>query len=546
MITILKRPVAIDWCKMPMPFRLDSDRKYTQSSVISVWRLEVANPGFNDGCFVRVEYGNVEVLFNGTTTPGTDIGTDYLVDLGNAAGAAAYFARNYEINRDFTVGVASVTGFTYIIFTARTAGATFNPTVTTNDPDVTFAQVTTGVDATPNPNFAYLLDLYVQKVNSDNVNTEPFEKLPSIIIAPNQGPSEIDLAPELLPYTQPEPPTPLAGFNAPEYMRKQALRFRAKWTEIYGQNVEGQVAIDLIGGVPAINANIAVRGGVRKNIYPWVYEQGNVNIGGGTAFTWAVDNIWLTNLAGIIKRRVSKRQFNWLSILATGLVESAEVKIRYYSDATTFTEDTLFTLAWPSGRTTNDVLPLRIPVGLPTALAITGAPVLPFNKYDVRIIDGNDGSPLYPAVTFFVEPEHANERFLFFENSFGGWESVRFIGGRTNFAEVQGELYTRLTDLFNDVKQVPESGNYSTTLTEEMELNSGPLKNMDEVFFLVELLMSETIYFYNYYDDHNDYFRVTRVADSFQLTQDDNHHYFINLKVRKAWQDKAYGYLPIY
>lgn len=542
MITVSSRPQGIDWCRQPMPFILNSNRKTVAVAAKASFRLRITNPGFTVNKFITIKYGNVELTMNGVASPTTDSGTQY--SSGAVSTAIAYFQRNYFLDRDFVITLSTGTGFNDIVFTAKYDGAEYNADVTTDDTNVTFTSLVTGVTATPNPNFAYLIDVYLQKVNSDTPTDEPYIKLPSIALAPNTGTSELDVACELLPYTKPEPP--ILGSSSWEdatYLRKQALRYYLRWAEAYGTNFTPQVSERLIGGVTGINANVAIRGGVRKNILPWVYEQGNVNVGGGTANTWAEDKIWLTNYNE--PRRVSERQPNWLTILAKGSINDAKVNVRYYDTPTHYNEFFITTLTWPVGRPNDDVLPLRIPVGLSKLLQIAGSPGYPFYRYDVVIYDENDNL-LYGPVRFNVEPEHYYERVLIFENSLGGWESLRLIGGKVNFAIVEGEQYTKLNELFADNKHTPETGNYASAFTEEIELNSGPLKSIQEVYWYVEMLISECIYLYNFYDEHNEYFRVTRVPDTFQLMQDDNNHFYINLKVRKAFKDEAFGYLPIY
>lgn len=551
MISVIKRPYGIDWCRMPMPLRLNSDRKFATviTPYFATFRFSFPYPGgLTSGKYIRIQYNGITIVFTGTPTPEADSGTQYYADGTNFGSADIYFQRNYYINRDFNVthsiniGASTQT----ITFTAKAVGTKYKGTIDTDDSIITPQNSIGGTDASPTPNFAYLIDIYLQKTNTDNVNGAAFERLSTIALAPNTSWSEVDLAPEILPYTKPQPPTPYPGigFTTPEYLRLQALRYKVKITEVYGTEPTPQIGEELIALVPYIDSQIAVRGGVQKNIYPWVYYQGNDNWAHGTACTWHDDKLWLTSLPLNILRRVSKRQYNWLTILAKGDIDGAKVKIKYFNDASGNTEFTLFTLDWPNTRTTDDAIPLRIPVGLPVALGIH-APSFEFNKYQILIIDAED-NPLYPPVTFWVEPEHANERFLFFENGLGGWESLRLIGGKVNFGEVTGEMYTRLNDLFNDVKHTPDEGNTGTVLQEEMELNSGPLHTVEELYWFVEMLVSENIYFYNYYNEHADYYRVKRIPDTFQLQQDDNNHFYINFKVRKAWKDSATGFLPIY
>lgn len=529
---------------MPMPLVMDSDRKKLQVGTVAVWRIKVTGTTIAVGKYIKINYGDTEVIFNTTTTAGSDIGTDCWVDPGNAVNSGVYLQRNYFINRDFTVSSFVFLGNTYFQFTANYPGAAYNATVVSDDSNISFISNTVGVDATPNPNFAYLVDIYVQKINADDATTEPYEKIQTITLAPNTDTSEVDLAPELLPYTQPAPPTPYpgTGFSQPEYMRSQALRYRVIYSEVYGTTPVPQIADDVYAGVAFIDANIAIRGGIRKNLQAYIFDE-SVGISTGTALMFDNEKLWLTSFSRAFMRRVSPRQYQWLTILATGALDGAVVKVKYFNSATGGTEYNLFTISWPTDRTSADAVQLRIPVGLPTILPIH-SPSFAFNKYEIRIADPDDGTDIYPAVAFYVEPEHIYERFLIFENSLGGWESWRFIGGRVNFAEVTGEVYTKLNDLFNDYKHTPETGNHSTLLQEEMELNSGPLKSIDEVYWLVELLISECIYFHNYFNQHNDYYRITRVPGTFQLHQDDNNHYYINLKVRKAWQDTTYGFIP--
>jgi hypothetical protein len=541
-VDLTERPYGYDWCRMPIPIRIDSDKKTTQAAVKSIWRLTVPSPaGFTNGKVLTIVYGDVEITLQSTTTPAADNGNQYLAeDVSGLVGV--YFQRNYYINRDFIVSSSSSIGVYSLIFTAINDGAQYNPTILTDDSAITFTQVIAGADATPNPNFAYLVDIYLQKENSDDLNDIPFTKLPTMVLAPNTDESEVDIASEIFPYTNPQPPTPFPGigFTQPEYMRKQALRYKVKFAEAYGTTPAPQIGQEMISLLPFIDCSIAFRGGVRKDIYDYIY-----NTGDGTAGTWFTERLWLTSLPGGTWRRVSIRQYNWLSILTNSIIDDAIVKIKYYNTSSGSTEYNLFTLAWPAGRTSDDYLPLRIPVGLPTALPIH-APSFAFNKYEIRIVDGNDGTELYAPVTFYVEPEHTLERTLIFENSLGGWESWRFIGGKVHFAEVTGEVYTKLNDLFNNVKHTPDMGNHNTMLQEEMELNSGPLANLDEVYLLLELLISECVYYHNFFDEHKDYFRVVRIADTFQLHQDDNNHFYISFKVRKAWKDSTHGFLPVF
>lgn len=541
-VDLTARPYGYDWCRMPIPIRINSDKKTTQAAVNSVWRLSVPSAaGFTDNKSLTIVYGDVEINMGSTTTPAADNGNEYLAENATAL-AASYFQRNYYINRDFIVTSGTLFGVFTVTFTAINDGAQYNPTIITDDSAITFTQVTPGADATPNPNFAYLVDIYLQMVNDDDLNAYPFVKLPTLVIAPNTGESELDIAGEIYPYTQPEPPNQFTGngFLQPEYMRKQALRYKVKFTEAYGTNPAPQIGQEMISFLSFIDCSIAYRGGVRKDIYDYIY-----NIGSGTVSAWISERLWLTSLPGGTWRRVSPRQYNWLSIITNSIIDDAIVKIRYYNSPSGYTEYDLFTLSWPAGRTSDDYLPLRIPVGLPTTLPIH-APGFAFNKYQIRIVDGNDDTELYSPVTFYVEPEHALERILIFENSLGGWESWRFIGGKVHFAEVTGEVYTKLNDLFNNVKHTPDMGNHNTLLHEEIELNSGPLANLDEVYLLLELLISECVYYQNYFDEHKDYFRVVRIADTFQLHQDDNAHFYISFKVRKAWKDSVHGFLPVF
>lgn len=528
-------PNAIHFSKNRVYAVLSSNKLPVSPAIAAVYKIEL-QPGtwFTDGATIKFKWGigdeAVEFTMFGTSLPGLDnayyyLTTAFVSEATAYADATPHFNANYYLNRDWII-VASPTEIT---FTARNKGSAYNLDWTTTDANVILSQVTAGADAFTPENYTVLADVYIQENYDPVLNANPYTRVKSIQHRPSENNTvEFDFKELLHPYLGTA--QPVLG-ETPTLCHQINKRWFIRFTEHYGTIPVGQKVIRVpnspTGFFRVIKGGLSHRDeraalGYYSDVIAAYFQNE------GQLLTWR-------NFA----RYVTPNQPEWLYLLH-GPASAAEVYVKckvYYTDGTdlTYTAHAVLT-----GEFNNNVW--RYPVGY-NQIDVGGQdPSKEVARYDVWI-ENDQGTQLAGLIRFYLEIPHHYERYLVYENSLGGYDTLRIYGGHKGGVKVESGQFEKMVPYNFSADSYEAVGNYNTQYSEEFDASTGALKSESELKQLTELLISEHVFIYDPLANTITTTPIALVRDSFSLVEDDNTAYALNFKYRNAFNESQFSKL---
>lgn len=462
MITVVKEPPLISLANNPVVFSLVTNNLYVNTGVVAICKITITTSHTHGQSFT-LSWFDQELTFTCSTSPNSS-GLQYPT---KSAGQSLYewveilvqyIAQNYFISRDFIVtSVANV-----ITFTAKEKGEDYEISISGAPTGTTLSVYQNGVDVETRPNFKTLVQLYKSGTSDELLGEDvqdPDQDLKCWFDEAQYLRSELSSD-----FTFPEGASKLV--DHPE----SVVKFYIRHAEMYGSP---PVVKALVTGDPLY----AICGGI-----DWV-RLANYNLQSTSWYTrFCYNHMFLTwqPLAKVVDiDQIEKLYFLNKSESAKTL--KLKAKLHWGS----------LTLGWQEigSLDCNGVGVVECLVGHAN-LSDTDPDSL--TKYEIRVED-SAGLVISETRTFTIDHNvYPYKKYLIFQNSLGGWDTVRFLGKTS----IEGEYSRLISSTINDYSFTNQQGSIVQGRPLEslkMTVNTGWISQTYKDY-LRELLVSQQVY----------------------------------------------------
>lgn len=509
-ITITQEPPDIHFTKNPVEWRLNTDKYLISPATAGSFKFTVSGAPAIGEEFI-INYNGNNVVFVCSASP-DDSGLQYLSRAGlwsdalYAAVLVAYFAANYNIDKDFVV---SATGAD-IEFAAKNPGAIYNPTFNTPSWG-TFSIPYPGTDSILNENFEIGLDLMVEKSPWSGV----YERQKSAYYRVDKSSNlQIDLQKELRSFVSGYDIPPVSLTTAQACVNIQR-RYYLVVRECYGAPKTDKKFYNS-------STRFCHKGGLRSDNFVWV---------GRDAFNglFYPEQMFLKNFPSQKATTKSAKEILYWSIQASSTKPYLMAKI-YYDNGSDTGDLSLFQINAQNPETwmfASGFNQLSLFSYTPTGLN----PI----KYDVWL---QDGSPISEIVTYHLIDEEYLQWFVYYENSFGVFELARLTGTRDLQIEVSRKEFEAVSKI--------DYGYLDNQISSELdsyqfvgEAYTG-VYSKSELAALVDFLISSC-----YIDTGSDFVGQSNQApftimkDTISILRDDDFNYQAKFKFKYGFRELA-------
>jgi hypothetical protein len=314
---------------------------------------------------------------------------------------------------------------------------------------------------------------------------------------------------------------PVAGSTQVKTVSDRVKTFKVRYGDLFDQ-------LTLPTAFTESNPYQVIRGGISKEQFPTLQYLSDYLPTNKKFLTWKPD-----------QETVARNQEEFLFFLVYATTVSA-LRVRYrlhYTDETTAdhykTTDAGSQAAQPA--TYGEIY--EIPAGVENAGLDLVTPAKTLYKYEVTVLN-QSGAEISESRTFFIQTINAkNTRFLMFENSLGGYDTIRLEGRRSKAAEISSEqIRKNLTDTYDAEDFELESSDLQ--LRQRYQYSTGFLKKNGEarVEWLQDLLRSTRIY------EVTSKTRIPLILrpGSFPVAEDDLFEYFQRFSADNAFIERYY------
>jgi hypothetical protein len=530
MIFIDTSPNPIHFTRNRVLLEVSSDLSPQSSPSVGVYKITLG-ASFQLGETIRFKWGNgneaVDITMTCALMPGSNAFyyTTLLFDTptNTAIAALPFFKRNYYLDRDWIITQVA----DELFFTARASGSFYAMQWSTTDGNITLSTVTAASDAVFPSNFSIQADVYIQE-NYSVANNTPYTRIKSVQhrVSDNYV-AQFDLRELLRPYMGTA--EPVLG-EAPIMCTNINKRWFVKLTEVYGTNPVGNIYTR----VPSSPTQFfrAIKGGLNHQ-----------DERAGYGYYTDVVEAYFKNEAQFLtwryaRRTVSPNQPEWLYLLHTDNAAEVYVKCKvYYTDGTDLTYTAHAVL---SGPFENHIW--RYPIGYSQINIAAQDPTKTVKKWDIYL-ENDQANQITGSITYMLDLPYHNERFFLYENSLGGWDTLRAIGAHKSGVEVNAKEFSTILPYQFSADSFEATGNYNTSYSEIFEASTGALKSKKELLQLKDFLISEHIRIVDPLANTITTLPVVIERDSFDLVEDDNHAYYLNFKYRHAFTQTQHSNL---
>jgi len=491
----------------PNKLVLQTDNYVISNGSKTSFDLTIINYAAVDGRVIELTFPDGTVVHLTSATTLDETGNNFPTTAANLgayrAAMLAALQANYYINRAF---VLSLTG-SVITFQAREVGAKNNVSKYTDVAVFTFSPSVLGSNAVYNQFYRAYVHLWVETV----YNSGSFVKLNSIDGIPGTD-SKIyfDLGERIKSFVENDYRGPLTTY---EICTQNERRYYYEYYEVV-----------LESGQPyKVTKSKTFR--VLKGALRHVGFYRSASFTNATTGYLATSKMFLTWKK---KRWVVKQQNEWLywynnftrqildPLPKPPVTEGILLKTCiYYTDGT----NAVFTVLTDTMSAVGDVV--CYPAGYTNCGIEAFTPAKTVRKYELWLQGATTGTIITETITFMMVLSETLEKFFYYENSLGGYETLRTTG-KFDFG---------IDYLKDEGRQaIPLDAEISTLLAEVYQLNkfyryantgrTGGLYSKAEIVLLIEFLMSEK--YITIYPSSGQTYQVTIGADKMPLYQDEN------------------------
>jgi hypothetical protein len=462
MISVVQQPPLVSLSDNPVVFNLATNNLYVNTGVVAICDITITTSHTHGQSFT-LSYLEHDLTFTCSSSPNTS-GLQYPT---KPAGQslyewveilASYLSQNYILSSDFLITAAS----NVVRFTAKEKGVDYELSISGAPTGTTISTFQTGVDVDPRPNFKLLVQLFKSNATDQLLGEElqdPNDDLQCWFDEAEYLRSEL-----MSDFTFPEGASKL--IDHPESVVKYYIRH----AEMYGSPpvVKALVTEDslyaICGGIDWVRLS-------RYNLQStsW-YDRFCYN---HMFLSWQP----LTKVVDV--DQVEKLYFLNKSETAITL----KLKAKLYWGAVT--------LGWQEvgSLDCNGVGIVECLVGHDN---LSDPDPDSLTKYEIRVED-SAGLVLSETRTFTIDHNvYPYKKYLIFQNSLGGWDTVRFLGKTS----IEGEYARLISSTINDYSFTNQEGSIVQGRPLEslkMILNTGWISQNNKDY-LRELLVSQQVY----------------------------------------------------
>lgn len=435
-LTVIHSPTKYNLSRNPHFVLIETDNDTTsvntglKSESVFVMHAAVLNDTIS---VVKGGAAPVVLTFKATT----NIGLNQISYKGGGVNAVKYasrFANDIMQHPLFATDYTPIVQGTSVVLIAKNAGTAYNLTGSTvsNGSCVieTYYAGTDNIVTTARPNYSIAIALYAET----EAGSFTYTNLLTSIKTPANGKVQFDLAAAInasLEYDIPEFTLPLAPFWA----KNVCKRFYVKIWEQYGEppvptgtTLSGMTVVSMDGAKFMSDKYYVLKGGFDKASWRVLSEE-QFNY-------YATHSAFLTRQPRV--KSISAGQIEWLYYLFNAApVSTARLRYRLYTALGQMTETNILPSA--AGIQIGHVwgFPVNYSQGYFTQNA-------GYVKMEVCLIQSSGGSEISETFTYLLDDrERLDEKMLYFINSDGGLDTIRFTGTRESSIDFEREVPER-------------------------------------------------------------------------------------------------------
>lgn len=513
-LTIDESPAVVSLASNPVKFKVTSDDYLDQAA--AKYRGHFNISGAQEGDTISLTFNGQTYVFefqDDFTPVPYKLPMDYTVGYADhASGMLAYFETNYFLSRNFTISKVGTDGIQFtaledgaeweIEFSAELASGSITPTVSVS-----------GAAAVIKNKFIRA-DVFIEETYDSDIYT-PIHSIENPFI--DSGSVWFDLSESFEPYFRNK--TELANINVADRTRLDNINKRYK--VIFTEYLTGQY------NVTADSVESAVlrihKGGLKKDEFLLFNDLvTDYLLAKKKLLTWKPQ-----------ERTIASGQYDHLYFLnfhTTGSIVKAKIKF-YYTDNTnsTLTDETFTrvhdyeTYCW--NVSFDRVLALAT---IPEGFALRG--------YECFFAKNND-EVLTESTYFKVVESNYLDRFFFYENSYGVFETLRTDTQHSFEIEIEQKEYLKSLPgdaAHNEGEIVMDVEGY-----EEKFKGSTGAKSKRDILSLIDFLIAK----HKFLKRGNRLIRVHTTTNRIPALKDDDFPYGFKFSYKKAYKNDAYSHL---
>lgn len=480
----------------PLFYKVNSDAYIqTSGSKASNEFTFTSNPSNNDTLTFDIPNIGASIVFTFKTTPddsgvqlplGTHTSTTYINTL------VTELQKNYILSKYYN---AANGGTSKITFTAKENGELYDIDLTSS---LGTESATGGNNDVYRKNFAIGCKIFFL----DGVDPQFILEVPSV--PDDDGDISLNIAPYLLPQLN-EPDIPIFNDNQIRILTNHVVSYQLQFFERYGdppnefqlQNVYGKV----------------IRGGIS------LYSQEDIQ---DIVTDYFAAGRWMSFQGN--ERYITEDQHiyvNWMNWTDFDQEFNLIVQV-FYTDGT----DRTIT------RFTNEVIDIgqiaQIPMGFEQLALELLEPEKTPHHYTCQLLRSSNFTEVAETLTFYIEDNHFNEVFFFYEGSLGTMEVFRAIGEKSYDLKSEKEEIRNILQVdFNSRTRMLQSFNHE--MSESVKVSSGGMDKAQLIAFK-ELLVSQTVLIAK----DGKYRSVEIDANNYKLFDDDSGLYAVEFDYRES------------
>lgn len=512
-ITVNSEPSSITPSRNPVRFKFTTNNYVTSAGVAAVKKFTVTGT-VSSGEYLTIAYDDVEITIVCVNSPAAASGYNMPTGDGGTShkgNMLLYFQANYYLNRDFVI---TLVGDDFI-FTARNVGSAYNITGTDTFVNGAFSTTTTGTDKTYNPNFFILVDVYVEEVHLSGTYT----RLYSRYLKPDSSSEcEIDISEQLHGFLREQLAAP--SYNQSAYSNPTATnkRYYITYCESFGTT-------PVAYATTASAVKRVIKGGLKHEFWP-LYSSDFRTLFIGIPVTGTSKFLTTRN----IKRYTTQVAHEYLTFVPGAAIANARLraKVWYTNGTTTATVIASYaslgaglTYIFPAGYTQLNL----------SSLEAGRTPA----RYFVYI---DNSSGIVKSETILYELQNSNylDKYFIYENSLGGFETLRTWGQAEYGVEIEKEEFSRIAGLnyaATDSDIISSDSNYR----ENTEVFTG-FRSKKEALELIDFVNSR----YCFQVTGGKHVPVLIDKNTFSIYRDDNYAYALKFNYKPAYSQQNAGF----
>lgn len=514
-ITLVSQPSTITPSRNPVVWKFSTNSYVAFAGTTAVTKFTVSGAvSAFEG--LTIIYDDVQFSMTAVNSPAAPTGYNLPTGDGGTShkgNMLLYFQANYYLNRDFVITLVG----NDFIFTAREVGSAYTISGTDTFANGAWSVTTAGVDKSYNENFFFLVDVYVEEVHLSGTYTRLFSRY----LKPDESSvAEIDISAQLDGFLQKQFDAPTYNQTAYSGATNINKRYYITYCEQYGST-------PVPFAQTTSSAVRVIKGGLRKELWPAVASNFRT-LWLGVPLSTGYSKFLTTRQTK--RRTATKAMPQYLYFCPGAAIANARLRARVdYSNNTNTTTTIGTTMTLGAGLT------YCFPAGydlLNLASIEAGRTPVRFYVY----IDNTAGLNKSEVVCCELEEPSFYDRFFLYENSLGGWDTLRTSGQAEYGVEVEKEEFQKLLD-FDYAATDGEFSSSETLFREGTEVYTGH-KNKLEIEDVIDFLNARK-YLQVISGKH---VPITVDKGSFGVHRDDNYAYGLKFTYKLSYEQTNAGW----